>query len=279
MNIRFWGTRGSIPAPGPENARYGGNTTCVEIRGSDGTIFVIDAGTGIRKLGISLLKEQQSKEINMFFTHSHWDHIQGFPFFVPAFSPKYRVKIIGCNTSYNKVKSILANQMEWAYFPVSFDSLKADISYEAVDKHGVKIGSLKIEFIEANHPGGCHGIKCRENGKTFVFLTDNELRSEEYISPFESFVSACKGVDLLVHDAMFTAKEMPQHRGWGHSSIEETMELAGKAEVIKLGFFHHDPERTDEQMDLIVEESNKTIKSSGHQFTCFGVKEGDTFNL
>lgn len=259
MKLRFWGTRGSIPSPGMNTVKYGGNTTCVELTLEDNTLIIFDAGTGIRKLGNSIVQKNSNGTIHLFLTHSHWDHIQGFPFFGPAYSENVQIKIFGCTPAFDKLKEILTNQMESSYFPVNFNELKARIIFQEISEKEHWIKNARFTFIRNNHPGVAYGVKVHQNGKTIIFITDNELlptTNSPYTS-LEQFIDFCRDSDVLIHDAHFLQEEMVETAGYGHSSYENAFELAVKANVKHLIFFHHDPDRKDDEIEVIVERYRK----------------------
>ena len=259
MKLKFWGTRGSIPSPGMNTVKYGGNTTCVELTLEDNTIIIFDAGTGIRKLGNNIVQNNSNGTIHLFLTHSHWDHIQGFPFFVPAYSENVQIKILGCTPAFDKLKEILTNQMESSYFPVNFNELKAKITFQEIAEKEYWIKNARFTFIRNNHPGVAYGFKVNQNGKTVIFITDNELLSPRKFlnTSLDQFVDFCRDSDLLIHDAHYLLEEMVETAGYGHSSYEDAFELALKANVKHLIFFHHDPDRKDEEIEAVVNRYRK----------------------
>ncbi len=276
MKLKFWGVRGSIPTPGKETAKYGGNTTCIEISFVDNSAetIIIDCGTGLRKLGEELYKNCK-KNIKLLLTHSHWDHIQGFPFFMPAYDKDTKIEIFSCEMSNKKLKDILTNQMEFSYFPVDFKDLQAGIKF--IDKCPTCFNDKKvgISTITASHPGGCQGFKFVKNNKSLVFLTDNELNQKKMSGKYDSIVKFCENIDVLIHDANYTELELQTHRGWGHSSFEQTYQLAIEANAKKVYFFHHAPERSDTELDKIMTKYLK--KNDGPK--CFAAKELETIQL
>lgn len=273
MKIKFWGTRGSIPAPGPDTVKYGGNTTCVEVRLKDNTLLIIDAGTGIRKLGLSLIKENIT-QINLFLTHSHWDHIQGFPFFAPAHFPSVEIDIFGRPPAYSKLKELLADQMEYRYFPVNFDDLKSKINFIEIYKNKFTINNATMHIIETNHPGATHALRIEEDGANFVFLTDNEIHPPTLPkNPYKDFVNFSFKADLFVHDAQYTPEEMSNKKGWGHSSYDQATQLAIDARVKSFALFHHEPEHTDKDIDAILMKCKRIIKKQKSSLKCFAAKE------
>lgn len=282
MKITFWGTRGSVASPGEETIRYGGNTTCVEVRLSDDQLIIIDAGTGIRKLGQKLIKEHEEKNINVFLTHPHWDHIQGFPFFAPMYSRDFTIIIYGWPTPLRKVKHTITDQMEGTYYPVDFSQLNARIDFYEIKEYDLPYKTAKLSFLRVNHPVLCHSIKIEEDGKTFVFMTDNELEAltpNVKITPWDDFVNFCKGADMLVHDAQYTPEEIETKRGYGHSSYTSVLELARQSGVKNLILFHHDPDHTDEDVDNILSNCREIIADKGLNLQCLAAEEGMSLEL
>lgn len=254
MKLRFWGTRGSIPSPGINTIKFGGNTTCVELILDDKSVVVFDAGTGIRKLGNSIIQNGLNGVIHLFLTHSHWDHIQGFPFFLPAYNERVKIKIFGCPPAYNKLREILTNQMESSYFPINFHDLKATISFQEIDEIEHRIGNAKLFFIRNNHPGAAYGFKVVDQNKSIVFITDNELSNNKncLYTTRNEFIEFCQGADILVHDAQYLEEEMVETTGFGHSSYEQAFSLGVAAKVKHLIFFHHEPDRSDIDIEAIL---------------------------
>ncbi|MBC8229477.1 MBL fold metallo-hydrolase [bacterium] len=275
MNIKVWGCRGSLPAPGENTIKYGGNTTCLEIRLNDNTLIIIDAGSGIRNLGKKLLAEQNLTEMYLFLTHAHWDHLMGFPFFVPGYLSRYKIHVRGGECAKRTLEQYLRHQMEPPYFPVPFDAMKAEFDFTSGDARGMSIGSAEIIPIPLNHPNGGCGFKIIEEGKTLVFLTDNELdfRHEGGMTKDE-YISFSKGADVLIHDAQYTEKEYKATKGWGHTTFSSATELSIKAEVRHLGLWHHDPEHTDDDIDGFVASCQEKIAQANSHVQCFGVREG-----
>lgn len=280
MKLTFWGTRGSIPSPGPNTIKYGGNTTCIEVRLEDGTLIIFDAGTGIRNLGSELVKSRKNKVINLFISHSHWDHIQGFPFFTPAYLEDTTINIFGCPPTYDKLQEILTNQMESKYFPVNFDELKAKIIFKEITNGYHKIGDATFSFIENNHPGTAYGFKVTESGCNMVFITDNELIPiDNKTTRWEDFLDFCKDADLLIHDAQYLNSELLNSSGFGHSSFEQTLDLGLQANVKQLIFFHHNPNRTDSELDYILNNVQDKLMDLDRDIIISAAQEGLTIDL
>ncbi|MBF0501256.1 MAG: MBL fold metallo-hydrolase [Candidatus Riflebacteria bacterium] len=280
MKIKVWGCRGSLPTPGPQTIRYGGNGTCIEIRPHGTHIIIIDAGSGLRILGKELIKEKEIEKISFLMTHSHWDHLMGFPFFLPAYFSRFTIEIRGGPKAQDSLAKYLARQMEPPYFPVDFNLLKAKFVFGGSGPLSILDEDIQIDSIELSHPNGCYGYKFQHYGKTFVFLTDNELayHHEGGLSTDE-YVSFCKNADLLFHDAQYTDEEYEKTRTWGHSTFNQAIDLALAAGVKSLGFIHHDPDRTDDDLDFQVEKCNKRITDENRELHCFGVQEGMEIDL
>jgi len=253
MNVRFWGTRGSIAVPGKETIMYGGNTTCLEMTLESGKKIIVDAGTGIRALGNKLLAEKEPLDVHLLITHIHWDHILGFPFFDPLYETSTKISIEGFPTCMKGLRSTFDNRMGDGFFPLKFDDLRAEIRYQdKLSKGAFEIDGLVVDSIFLQHPQGGYGYRFREGGKTLVFLTDNELREDAWIgrTPKE-YAEFCRDADILIHDAQYIPQEIEDRRGWGHSDYPSAFDLAHKANVKKLILFHHDPSRTDLEVAAI----------------------------
>ena len=279
MIIKVWGSRGSIPVSGREYLKYGGDTTCVEIRTQSGDIIIIDAGTGIRRLG-NQLAEEKCFDLNFIFTHAHWDHIMGFPFFKPLYFKESTIRLHRCPFHSKFVESILPTVMAPPNFPVKYTDIIAQMSYSETCPLEFEIGSVNVVPIALSHPNGGSGYKFIEDGKTFVFLTDNELG---YVHPgglaFEDYLEFSSGADLLIHDAEYTPEEYKTYLDWGHSNYTDTLDLAQKAAVKKLGLFHLNQERTDKEMDQIVKDCRRRITANGSNLDCVGVAGDMVFEL
>jgi phosphoribosyl 1,2-cyclic phosphodiesterase len=260
MKIKLLGTRGSIPAPGKDTIKYGGNTTCVDMTLNSGKKIIIDAGSGIRVLSNEILSKKIN-HINLFLTHSHWDHIQGFPFFTPIYIPNYSIRIFAASPTYERLLDILKGQMKSLYHPVPFKQIGANIQFEKIRKKGIVIDGVKISSILTNHPLETHAFKFEENGKIFVFMSDNELDHQDIASvTYEEHLKFVKDADILIHDAQYEKKEIEKHKGWGHSSWEQTVSFAKDAKVKTLYLTHYDPTRTDKQIERILKAANKLTR-------------------
>lgn len=253
VKITIWGCRGSLPTPGPTTVRYGGNTTCVELRLEDGTVIILDAGSGMKRLGQALARRLDTREVYLYLTHTHWDHLMGFPFFVPGYATDFVVHVRGGPLAKGLLKESLEHQMRPPYFPVAFRQLRAQFDFTVGEPQARSIGSCKVEPIRLNHPNGGYGFKFTESGRSFVFLPDNELEFAHVQGMDRNrYVEFCNGAALLLHDSQYTEDEYRQRRGWGHTNIAGSVGLARDAEVERLVLFHHDPEHSDEQMDELL---------------------------
>lgn len=271
MLIRCWGARGSIPVSGRDYLRYGGDTPCIEIRTASDDVVIIDAGSGIRRLGNHLLAEKRFS-YSLIFTHAHWDHIMGFPFFKPIYQSNTRIAMFGCPFAQASVRAMIASIMAPPNFPVEFNEIKADIRYQETCSAEFEIGGMKITPIALNHPNQGTGYRFEEDGKVFVFLTDNELTFKHPGGrEYEDYVAFSQGADLLIHDAEYRPGEYERKRSWGHSVYTDALRLALDAGVGRLGLFHHNQERTDDEEDGMVEDCRRI--AVGRPLECFALRQ------
>ncbi|MHB8828765.1 MAG: MBL fold metallo-hydrolase [Syntrophales bacterium] len=271
MLIRCWGARGSVPVSGNDYVRYGGDTACIEVRTKQGSIVIIDAGTGIRRLGNLLLSEKKY-DYTMIFTHVHWDHIIGFPFFKPVFQKKTKISILGCPWQIPAFREALATIMKVPYFPVNIESIKAKVDFTDFCQGKIQIDGMAITTIPLSHPNGGMGFRFEEDGRSFVYLTDNELG---YRHPggmkYADYVAFSKDADILVHDAEYIPAEYSATRKWGHSIYTDALRLALDAGAASLGLFHHNQDRKDADLDMIVEDCQK--RAAGKDIRCFAMNQ------
>ena len=286
LEIRFWGTRGSLPRPGPDTVRYGGNTPCVEVRGADGHLAILDAGTGIRALGNLLLAEGAPPvSADIYVTHAHWDHIQGLPFFAPLFRSGHAVRIWAAAELGGRVERALRAQMAPEVFPVPFEGMRAAVEFRAVSADA-GAGDLRVTASPVRHPGGALGYRVEDGngrGGSLVYIPDNELDpAAAYAGPPDwraRLVEFVRHAEVLVHDAMYTPDEAVAHRGWGHSSALDAVELALEAEVGRLVLFHHRPERSDDGVDALLEACRAHASRAGARLEVTAAAEGQKITL
>ena len=279
MKIRCWGARGSIPVSGAEYVTYGGDTTCIEIRSQGDDVIVIDAGSGIRRLG-SLLIQEKRDQISMIFTHAHWDHILGFPFFKPAYRKGTAIHLFGCAQAQESIQEMISRTMEAPYFPVNFQDLQADFSYHEPCESGFSISTMTITPIPLSHPNQGFGYRFAENGKSFVFLTDNELGFQHPGGlTFQDYAQFSRGADFLIHDAEFTPEEYRKTRTWGHSIYTEALRLALDAKVKSFGIFHHNQERSDASLEELVRDCRRIVAERGERMEVFALTQDTEIQL
>ncbi|MBI2252917.1 MAG: MBL fold metallo-hydrolase [Armatimonadetes bacterium] len=273
MKIKFWGVRGSIPTPGPQTVKYGGNTSCLEIITKQG-LLIIDSGSGIRELGKNLLEKNEAVKGNILLSHTHWDHIQGFPFFIPAFEKGNEFNIYGPYYVHKKLEDVLAGQMEYRYFPITLDKMHSRINFKDLKEETLEIDDCIITTKFLNHTSPTLGFKIKSDNKTLVYATDNEqcfvmppeMINQEELSPYFNekdweLVEFIKGVDILIHDTQYTQEEYFKKAGWGHSSFIYTLNIAKAAGIKKLILFHHDPEHSDDFLETILLKSKKLAEN------------------
>jgi phosphoribosyl 1,2-cyclic phosphodiesterase len=263
--VRFWGVRGSIASPGADTAGVGGNTSCVEVRCGDRRI-VFDAGTGLRRLGDHMLRSEPGEHaLALLLSHCHWDHIQGLPFFVPAYLPTTQLEIFGGSSGGATVKDALAHQMTAPVFPVRLDELGASIDYHEVrPAQPFMLGDVSVRAARGNHPGGVLAYRLDWRGQSVVYATD----TEHYACVDQALCALADGADVLIYDAQYTPDEYRGERGgrskagWGHSTYVAAAELARSAGVGKLVLFHHDPQRSDAGVAEVEEKARALFAST-----------------
>lgn len=281
FRVRCWGARGSVPSPGRRTAAYGGNTACVEMRfGSRRLIF--DAGTGIRLLGQELMREGEAVDADIFLTHFHWDHIQGFPFFAPIYDPETRLRIIAPEQQGPDLPTLFARQMGPIYFPIPFEAVAARIHFEHLDAEGWEEGPLRVRPMRMRHPSFTVGYRVEAPSGTVCYIPDNELVGGEYpVDPDwrERLAEFVEGADLLIHDAMFEEGEYEGRHGWGHSTYAQAVALAESARVGRILFFHHDPERSDGELRGVVERVREDLSRRGVALEVDAASEGSDITI
>jgi len=292
LTARFWGVRGSIPTPGRATERYGGNTTCIELR-TDDRIFVFDAGSGVCDLSRSLINEfpERSLEATFFFTHLHWDHIQGFPFFSPAYEARNKFSIYGDESRDQSLKDLLGGTMYGYYFPVTLAAMQAELAFQATSSE-FDVGPVRVKTLPLPHPGGCLGYRVEANGSVFVLATDCELdqvaanRDEIEKSPEAprvhdaALLEFFEGANLLVIDAQYTDEVYRGKAGWGHNSMAAVVDLCVQARPQMVALFHHDPASHDRKVNEIVYETCDRLKERRvTDVMAFAAREGMTLRV
>jgi len=260
MRVRFFGTRGSIATPGPHTLRYGGNTSCIEVQSSAGTLVILDMGTGAAVLGRELMARGEPSRGHILISHTHWDHIQGIPFFAPLFVPGFEWDIYGPRGLHQGLRQTLAGQMQSTYFPVTLEQLGATIRYRELVEGRLRIGDIEVTCRYLNHPALTLGYRLEADGAALVYACDHEPHSHALATGVGDFLGEDRrhaeflaGADLVVHDAQYRASEYPQKIGWGHSTIEYACAVARLAKVGQLALTHHDPMRDDAAIDALVD--------------------------
>jgi phosphoribosyl 1,2-cyclic phosphodiesterase len=283
VRLRLWGVRGSIPTPGPSTVWYGGNTSCVELKAAGETV-ILDAGSGLRNLGEKLIEEAggQPLRLHMLLSHTHWDHIQGFPFFRPAYQPANHIRLMGYSGVRHNLDRILDVQMEDEYFPVQMADMLSELEVLHVSET-FQCGALTGHCFMTNHPGKCSGFRFDTSVGPILYVPDNELNRSGQATHMpretaqhlrERFVETVAGARVLIHDAQYTRAEYANRVGWGHSAVEDTVELAGEAGVERLILFHHDPLRTDEAVNRLVVMARELVRERGWTMRVDAAREG-----
>ncbi len=293
-SIKFWGVRGSIPTPGPSTSRYGGNTPCLQLFYDDEKFFILDAGSGIRELGQHLMKQGKSVNSHIFISHMHWDHIQGIPFFVPAYIPGNHFVFHGAQEADLSLEDILADQMNPVNFPVQIDEMSSKFDFEPMYEGEYTFDDIKVEAIYLNHPGYALGYKFHVNGKSVVYISDNEPYAVHPAVPHDTdnpdeitfvedgnkrLLNFAKDVDIFIHDAQYTPEEYKTKIKWGHSPFDYTVKVALGAKVKTLVMFHHDPLHDDAFVDSMVESAKKISWQEGSNMRILGAQEGMELSL
>jgi phosphoribosyl 1,2-cyclic phosphodiesterase len=278
MQITFHGVRGSLPSPGPETASFGGNTSCVHVRLDCGTHLIFDAGTGIRQLGNRLI--EHSDPLHLLLTHSHWDHIQGFPFFAPLFQPDREIHICRSLADGDAEYNGVLEQMNGHNFPVPWDRVPSRTGYME-DPHAFFAGhDFRFTRRTLNHPGGGNAYRISADGASMAFVTDNELDPPgAAATSWDEWVAFCQDADVLIHDAQYLPSDMPHKHGYGHSLVSQVRQLAFDANVGCLVLFHHDPDRTDLEVDRILRESEAWFETRKSRTSCLCAWEGLTLGV
>jgi len=292
--IKFWGVRGSIPTPGPATSRYGGNTPCLQLQYNEEDFFILDAGSGIRELGQHLVKLGKPVQSHIFISHMHWDHIQGIPFFVPAFIPGNEFTFHGAQEADMKLEDILADQMNPVNFPVQIDEMSSKFEFHEMYEGTYVVEGIKVETLYLNHPGYALGYKFHIKDKCIVYVSDNEpypvypTASQNSDNPGEKvftednnqrIIMFSKDAHLFIHDAQYTPEEYKNKYQWGHSPYDYTVKVALEANVHTLVLFHHDPLHDDDFIDSMIDSAKKISWQADSSMKILGAREGMVLSL
>lgn len=287
MQVRFWGTRGSIATPGDATLRYGGNTSCVEVMSDSGATILIDAGTGANALGQALMQQGRGMRGHILISHTHWDHIQGLPFFAPLFAAGAEWHIYGPRGIGQSLRDILAAQMDYAYFPVTLNAFAAEVHYHEIVEGGFSIEDVWIATQYLNHPALTVGYRLEADGGSFVYASDHEPHDRQAGEGHAdagdggdaAHIDFLRDADLVIHDAQYTADEFPTKVGWGHSTIEYAVDVAMAANVKTLALYHHDPARSDDAVDGLIGAARRRVAAAGKDLKVIGAAEGSAIEL
>jgi len=289
MRVCFWGTRGSIPTPGSSTLRYGGNTSCVEVQASDGTLVILDCGTGARELGRDLAVRLHPIQGHLLIGHTHWDHIQGFPFFAPLFNQDNTWNIYAPGDRGRQIEACLAGQMAYEYFPITLQALHADVRLHELQEGVFDLGSIRVTTQYLNHPALTLGYRLEADGAILVYATDHEPHS---LHPHAALpgempihhedrrhIQFLAGADLIIHDAQYVLDEFPAKAGWGHAPMERVVDYAILAQAKQLALFHHDPDRDDETLDRLAEMAQTRAHAGLTSLQVLAAAEGQVIEL
>lgn len=278
MHVTFYGVRGSVPAPGPQTARYGGNTSCVEVKLSDGTTLALDAGTGLRSLGNTLVREGREGQVHLLLSHTHWDHVLGLPFFAPLWNKANH--IIVYPLANDAQERFQRNIFDDIHFPVSVNDIPAKLELAKPSSTAWRIGSAVVKPVQLNHPGGAQGFRIDDDdGSSLAYLTDNELNAASAVIGTDALARFSEGVSLLIHDSQYVLSDMPHKLGWGHSIVDDVLKLGALAQPHRLALFHHDPDRTDEALDELGGRSRTWMAQHAPSVEVVVAGEGLAFTL
>jgi phosphoribosyl 1,2-cyclic phosphodiesterase len=293
---KFWGVRGSIPSPGPKTVHYGGNTACIEIRLASGQLLIIDAGSGIREFGLWLLGNDQKKgplKTDILLTHTHWDHIHGYPFFIPAYIKSNEFTIHGPVNYAGNLEKIFSAQMDYTYYPIKLEDAGARVNFNELKEGTITIGDAKVTTCYLNHPILCLGYRVEADDRVICTVYDHE----PYVNIFagagmedspeaqeaqeavdmasQKILRHIENADLVIYDAQYhTQQELDSHRGWGHSAVEDALSNCIAANVKQLAIFHHDPTRSDEELNALHKNLRQRMQDEGRKLLVYPAREG-----
>ena len=286
MRVTFWGTRGSLAKPGPATVRYGGNTSCVQVETDAGTLIVLDCGTGVHALGQELMRPGRPVSGHILISHTHWDHIQGLPFFTPLFVSGNRWDIYGPRGLGASLEGTLAGQMQYDYFPVTLDALRADVCYHDLVEGSLEIGEIQVRTRYLNHPALTLGFRLEVDGATLAYICDHEPHARylathagELAGEDLAHADFLRGADLVIHDAQYTQGEYPTRAGWGHSTADYAVRICRAAGVPRLALTHHDPLHDDDALDRMMDALLASLDGEGSALEVFAAREGQVLEL
>jgi phosphoribosyl 1,2-cyclic phosphodiesterase len=284
INLRFWGLHGTLPVPGKETVKYGGNTSCVSVEFPTGNIFIFDGGTGIKKLSDHLMAHNKGRvDAKIFISHPHWDHINAIPFFMPLYMQGNTFEICGPPQGEITINQLISRQMDGVYFPIKFKEFRADIHFRDLKEEDFNIDKINIKTIRLNHQGYCIGYRVTYKKRSVSYITDNELYpksnqfyDEKYLSRLADFV---RNTDALITDSTYTEEEYETKIGWGHSSVKQVVELADRAAVKTLYLYHHDPDHNDKIIEQKLKTAREILEMKKSSTICIAPKEKDVFKI
>lgn len=284
FTLKFWGVRGTLPVPGPDSVRYGGNTNCVTLELPSRILFVFDAGTGIKALSDALLAEKRSPVVaRIFISHPHWDHINALPFFVPLYQQGNKFEILGCSHAGVSMEKMLSAQMDGVYFPVTTQEFAADVRYRDLNEGMHMVDGIEVEALLLKHPGHCLGYRVNCNGQNICYVSDNELypRDSAYFDAqfHERLIEFIRGAKFVIADSTYTDEEYRPKMHWGHSPVSEVAAIAHEAGVETLCLYHHDPDQRDEQIDAKLETARKKLEALGSKTQVIAPAEGSSYRF
>lgn len=281
FQVNFWGVRGSLPVPGADSLKYGGNTSCISLDIGRDRHFVFDAGTGLRNYSRHLLERQGGRfKGRIFISHPHWDHLNCLPFFAPIYIPGNWISLMGPPQGNRSFRNLIDTLMDGVLFPITVEVFGADVTFTDLHEGEHRFDGVKVRTMSLRHPGYCLGFRIDHRGRSVAYITDNELGNIEagdsYLQRLSGFLS---GVDVLIHDATYFDDEYPRKVSWGHSSISQVVTLADAAKASTLFLFHHDPEHRDHEIDLKLDIATKLAAEMGSEVRCINAREGERWNL
>jgi len=274
IDVSFWGIRGTLPVPGIDSVRYGGNTSCVTMEFARGDLFIFDAGTGIKPLANWLMSLGKKKiEAKIFLSHPHWDHINALPFFTPLYIQGNIFEIFGPRHGDITIHELISAQMDGVYFPITIQEFASSVTFRDLHEESLNLNGITVKTMLLHHPGQCLGYRVEYRGRSVCYITDNEMfleTDEDHYDPFyvKRLVRFIEGTDLLITDTTYTDEEYVSKIGWGHSSVSQVVDLAAKANVKNLYMFHHDPDQTDDDIDAKLAFARAALKERGSDVNC-----------